>query len=164
VVPDDDALRIEFELSGGERLPARLISDGMLRVLALPTALRLDPRPYLIGIEEPENGIYPPRLRALVELLQQEAERRPPEQPGWVDAVLANLPPQILLTTHSPIVLATLRRHPQCLRFVDVVHRDHRRVTRARAVGDPSEAGRHLVVSMREIDQILDNLTGEDAE
>lgn len=164
VVPDDDALRIEFELSGGERLPARLISDGTLRLLAVLTALRLDPRPYIIGIEEPENGIYPARLRALVELLQQQAERRISEPPGWVDAMLANLPPQILLTTHSPVLLGTLRRHPQCIRFVDVVHRDHRRVTRARAVGDPSKRGHHTVVSMREIDQILDNLTGEDAE
>jgi hypothetical protein len=177
VVPEDEALRIEFELSGGDRLPARLISDGTLRLLALLTALRLEPRPYLIGIEEPENGIYPARLRALVELLQQEAERRLHEQPGWAAAILASsevpvadavstnlLPPQILLTTHSPVLLAALREHPQHLRFVDVVHRDRHRVTRARNVGSSPGAARHLTVSLREIDQLLDSLTGEGPE
>lgn len=177
VVAEDEALRIDFELSGGERLPARLISDGTLRLLALLTTLRLDPRPYLIGIEEPENGIYPGRLRALVELLRQEAERRLHEQPGFVATIFANsefsvphtistnlLPPQILLTTHSPVLLAVLRKHPRHLRFVDVVHRDRRRVTRAREVTDSPEIGRQRTVAIREIDRLLDSLTREDAE
>lgn len=103
VVPDKDSFEIEFELSGGETVPARLISDGTLRVLALLTAQRLDPQPSLIGIEEPENGIYPGRLRALVELLRGQAEEE------------AGVFTQVLLTTHSPVFLAALRNHPQHL-------------------------------------------------
>jgi energy-coupling factor transporter ATP-binding protein EcfA2 len=175
VVPEGDALRIEFELSGGERLPAHLASDGTLRLLALLTTLRMEPRPYLIGIEEPENGIFPGRLLALVDVLRQEATRRLHEEPGWVAALLEPhefsvesglwtnlLPTQILLTTHSPLILAALRKHAQQLRFIDVVHRDRRRVTRARTVGRSSSDQRHLTVSLREIDQLLNTVTGGD--
>jgi predicted ATPase len=155
-VPDKNRFEIEFELSGGETVPARLISDGTLRVLALLTALRLEPRPSLIGIEEPENGIYPGRLRALVELLRRESEWPLPDEllPGA---------PQILVTTHSPVILAALRNHPQHLRFVDTVHRGLRRVTRARAVGEPSKDPRRLV-SPRDIDRLLHAVSTEDPE
>lgn len=172
VVPEEDVLRIDFELSGGERLPARLVSDGTLRLLALLTALRLEPRPHLIGIEEPENGIYPGRLLAVVELLRQEAGRRLHEEPAFASGVLEKLfadsytanflPPQILLTTHSPLILAALREHGEHLRFIDTVHRDHRRVTRARKVGQSGDP-RHLYVSAREIDQLLNTITSGDA-
>ncbi len=176
VTTEDDAFGVEFELSGGERVPARLISDGTLRLLALLTALRLEPRPYLIGIEEPENGIYPGRVRALIELLMRETERKLHEEPGVIAdlearieqivaqaSIITNLlPTQILLTTHSPVILAALRKHPRNLRFVDTVHRDGHRVTRARAVGKPSAASRHLVISPREIDQILNSVTTEE--
>jgi predicted ATPase len=165
VVPEGDTFRIDFELSGGERLPARLVSDGTLRLLALLTALRVEPRPSLIGIEEPENGIYPGRLLALVDVLRQEATRRQDEEPGWAAALPGStdlLPTQILLTTHSPLILTALRQHPRYLRFVDVVHRDHRRVTRARTVGHSNGDPRHLAVSPREIDELLNTVTGGD--
>ncbi|MEO7328743.1 MAG: AAA family ATPase, partial [Minicystis sp.] len=45
VTPEGDDIRLDFVLSGGDRLPARLVSTGTLRVLALLTALRMDPRP-----------------------------------------------------------------------------------------------------------------------
>jgi predicted ATPase len=174
VVPDGDVLRIEFELSGGERLPAHLASDGTLRLLALLTALHVDPRPNLMGIEEPENGIYPGRLLALVDVLQREATRRLHEEPDWVEALLEHsglpgptlvtnlLPPQILVTTHSPLILSALRKQSKYLRFIDAVHRDLRRVTRARTVGRGSDGRRHLTVSSREIDQLLNTITGGD--
>ncbi|WP_181234191.1 AAA family ATPase [Enhygromyxa salina] len=171
VVPAQEALSLEFELSGGERVPGRLASDGTLRLLALLTALRLEQRPALIGIEEPENGIFPGRLSVLVELLRQEAGRKLHEEPGFADARLAGsggaefgnlmsdfLPPQILLTTHSPLLLAMLREHPEHLRFVDTVHRDRRRVTRVRKVGSVSADRRHLVVSPREIDELMNTV------
>lgn len=163
VVPEGDALRVDFELSGGERLPARLVSDGTLRLLALLTALRVEPRPSLIGIEEPENGIYPGRLLALVDVLRQEATRRLDEEPGWEGAAAGTtdlLPTQILLTTHSPLLFAALREQSQHLRFVDVVHRDRRRVTRARTVAQSNDEPRHLAVSSREIDELLDTVMG----
>lgn len=172
VVPEGEALRIDFELSGGERIPARLVSDGTLRLLALLTTLRLDERPYLIGIEEPENGIYPGRLRALVELLRDEAEQWRHEDPAWLAANIEPrrsisadmstdlLPPQILLTTHSPVMLAALREHLDALRFVDVVHSDGRRVTRARTIARSRDEPRHRAVSVREIDLLLHTVSG----
>lgn len=165
VVPEGDSLRVDFELSGGERLPARLVSDGTLRLLALLTALRVEPRPSLIGIEEPENGIYPGRLLALIDVLRQEATRRLHEEPGWVAALPGStdlLPTQILLTTHSPLLLAALREQAQHLRFIDVVHRDRRRVTRARTVARSSSEPRHLAVSTREIDELLNTVISGD--
>lgn len=177
VVPTDDEFRIDFVLSGGERLPAHLASDGTLRILALLTALRLEQRPYLVGIEEPENGVYPGRLRALIDLLRLESERRPSEESGVLSALDEELgelssghtrnllPTQILLTTHSPVLLAALRSRPQHLRFIDTVHRDGRRVTRARAVGRPGgESRRHLVISPREIERLLSVASSEEPE
>ncbi len=70
-----DEILLDFELSGGERMPARLVSSGTLRILALLTALQMRPRPYMLCIEEPENGIYPGRLRALLEVLREATTR-----------------------------------------------------------------------------------------
>lgn len=157
VVPDgDQKLRIDFELSGGERMPARLVSDGTNRVLALLTALRMEPRPiypFLMGIEQPEDGIYPGRLRALLALLREKTAQMQSDRP---------LPTQLLLTTHSPVILAALRAHPQQLRFVDTVRRDGRRLTRVRTVAAPGSPGPHrLTIAPQEIDQLLNSTTSE---
>ncbi len=77
IVPEGDAFRIDFELSGGERMPARLVSDGTLRILGLLTALRAEPRASTIGIEEPENGVYPGRLRRLIDYLREVTSENP---------------------------------------------------------------------------------------
>ncbi len=147
VVPDDDAFRLDFELSGGERLPARLVSDGTLRILALLTALRVEPRPSVVGVEEPENGVYPGRLRKLLDYLQEIAAQTGEGSPA---------PTQLLLTTHSPVVLAALRAHTERLRFVDLVRRDGQLVTRARTVAATSGPDRgQRTVSLREIDELL---------
>jgi predicted ATPase len=146
VVPEGDAFRIDFELSGGERLPARLVSDGTLRILGLLTALRADPPPAVIGVEEPENGVYPGRLRKLLDFLR-EIVTLGPEQ----DAPST----QLILTTHSPVVLAALRAQPEHLRFVDLVRRDGHLVTRARAVGAAGPDRGSRTISLREIDALL---------
>ncbi len=175
VVPDGDDMRIDFELSGGDRMPARLVSDGTLRILVLLTALRLEPRPYLACIEEPENGIYPGRLRALLDLFKEETTRQhdDPESLAQLDAQIQELgargihtnllPTQILLTTHSPVILAALKKHPEQLRFVDTVRRDGHRVTRVRTVGPATTADHgRFTVSPREIDLILNAAQSED--
>lgn len=178
VVPDGDEMRIDFELSGGDRMPARLVSDGTLRILVLLTALRLEPRPYLACIEEPENGIYPGRLRALLDLFKEETTRQhdDPETLARLDAEYQEmrdmgtvgintnlLPTQVLLTTHSPVILAALKKHPEQLRFVDTVRRDGHRVTRVRTVGPATTADHgRFTVSPREIDLILNAAQSED--
>ncbi|WP_437757250.1 AAA family ATPase [Sorangium sp. So ce1389] len=160
VVPDEDSFRIEFKLSGGERLPARLASDGTLRALALLTALHVEPRPSVIGIEEPENGIYPGRLRMLLSLLREIAAPDHEASPGSAPQAT-----QLLLTSHSPVVLAAFRDTPEHLRFMDLVRRDGQLVTRARAVGElkaPGDGAR--IVALREVDALLQAAASEAAE
>jgi predicted ATPase len=169
VIPAGDEIRLEFELSGGARMPARLVSAGTLRILALLTALRTGPS--MLCIEEPENGIYPARLRALLELLRDATTQTHEEEAreafemhfdeerrnlGAVGITKNQLPTQVLLTTHSPVALATLRSRPQHLRFVDMVRRNGERVTRVRTVGQPGagEPGR-FTISPREIGALL---------
>ncbi|WP_170229429.1 AAA family ATPase [Polyangium fumosum] len=151
VVPEGDALRLDFKLSGGEHLPARLASDGTLRALALLTVLTVEPHPSVLGIEEPENGIYPGRLRRLLSILR--------------DTAVSADKTQILLTTHSPVVVAAFRDQPQMLRVVDVVVRDGKRETRARPVGKPKKpSDSAFVASLREVDMLLHAADAEAAE
>lgn len=151
IVPEGDTLRLDFKLSGGEHLPARLASDGTLRALALLTVLTVEPRPSVLGIEEPENGIYPGRLRKLLSILR--------------DTAVSDNKAQILITTHSPVVVAAFRDRPEILRVVDVVVRDGKRETRARPVGKPKKpSDSAFIASLREVDMLLHTADAEAAE
>jgi predicted ATPase len=165
VVPDGAELRIEFTLTGGEPLPAELTSDGTLRILALLTALRLQPRPSAVAMDELENGIYPGRLRQLIELLQETVALTDASDTGEsATAPAGQLPVQLLLTTHSPVMLDAFRSRPSCLRFVDLVRRDRHIATRARSVQPQVGADRgRLTVSLREVDQLLQSADSESA-
>ncbi|MDR3792762.1 MAG: AAA family ATPase [Terracidiphilus sp.] len=82
------------------RLTARSLSDGTLRFLALGI-LQMDPRVHgLICLEEPENGIHPERIPAMLRLLCDIAsdvnEPASPENPLR----------QVIINTHSPAVVA----------------------------------------------------------
>lgn len=66
------------------------ISDGTIQTIALLTAV-FDPRTSLVVIEEPENSVHPWALRNLVEAFRIASEKK-----------------QILLTTHSPILIDQL--------------------------------------------------------
>lgn len=67
------------------------VSSGTLRMLALMTALYGQQGTALIGIEEPENYIHPTALHAFAE---------------HIDAAKDQI--QILITTHSPLMLDLL--------------------------------------------------------
>lgn len=83
----------------GTELPARALSDGTLRFLAL-SVLELDPETAgLICMEEPENGIHPDRIPAMLRLLQDIATD--PEEP----ADQSNPLRQVIVNTHSPSVV-----------------------------------------------------------
>jgi len=167
VTPERDEIRLDFELSGGDSLPARLVSAGTLRILALLTAIRAKPRAHMLCVEEPENGIYPGRMRAVLELFKEvtgrshegdaqsalEEARSYKAQSVWTN----QLPTQILLTSHSPVALATFRSRPEHVRFVDMVRRNGERVTRVRTIrkGAVDDGGRSTI-STREIDLLLD--------
>lgn len=81
---------------GGVELPARSLSDGALRFLAL-CILAEDPEYRgVICMEEPENGIHPEKMGAMVNLLQDLAVD-PMRAPGS-----SNPMRQVILATHSP--------------------------------------------------------------
>jgi predicted ATPase len=163
VVPEDESFRIDFEFSGGERLPARVVSDGTLRLLAMLTALQAEPAPSVLGIEEPENGIYPGRLRALLKLLQELSLRPEAAAEGEPAGAPPSPPrPQVVLTTHSPVLLAALHSQPECLRFLSVARRGGRLVTYVRRVArsiTPVQA--REFVSLREVERLLDSANAE---
>ncbi|GAB4206558.1 MAG: hypothetical protein OHK0022_33720 [Roseiflexaceae bacterium] len=79
--------------------PARALSDGTLRFLAL-TVLALDPRQRgVICLEEPENGIHPERIPPMLRLLQDIAVDT--DIPIGEDNPLR----QVIINTHSPSVV-----------------------------------------------------------
>ncbi|HMV69601.1 MAG TPA: AAA family ATPase [Myxococcota bacterium] len=85
-------------------LGPRALSDGTLRFLAL-VVLHLDPEAKgVIALEEPENGIHPTRVPALVDLLRSMAVD--PRYPVDEDNPLR----QVILNTHSPDVVRQLAR------------------------------------------------------
>jgi predicted ATPase len=77
----------------GLRYPVHQVgaSSGTLRMLALMTALFGETGNNLIGIEEPENHVHPTALKAFAEYLLKARYRV-----------------QILVTTHSPLLLDVL--------------------------------------------------------
>jgi predicted ATPase len=78
----------------GREWPAPTLSDGTLRFAAIAAAFFQPDMPGIITIEEIENGIHASRLRLLVELMRSQA---------------AAGKTQVMVTTHSPIVLAWLK-------------------------------------------------------
>jgi predicted ATPase len=84
----------------GTRHPAGALSDGTLRFLAL-AVMEVDPSPRaLICLEEPENGMHPSRIPAMLALLKDLAVD--PHEPVGEDNPLR----QVVVNTHSPLVVA----------------------------------------------------------
>ena len=84
----------------GTEHPARALSDGTLRFLAL-SVLELDPQCRgLLCLEEPENGIHPERIPAMLSLLQDIATDT--DEPVGDDNPLR----QVIVNTHSPAVVS----------------------------------------------------------
>ncbi|MGW7595534.1 AAA family ATPase [Streptomyces rubiginosohelvolus] len=89
--PDSGGLVLKFhEKGGGRPWFAREVSDGTIQALALLIALHDKRRPIVL-IEEPENAIHPWVLRRFLEDCREVGDR------------------QVVLTTHSPILLKLLR-------------------------------------------------------
>ncbi len=109
-------------------ISARQMSDGMLRMMAIATALLAGGRglaidsaasgsnPLTLVIEELENGLHPALAARVVELLKSSAQ-----QQGY----------QVVLTTHSPALLNALNGNDHS--GVVVIGRD-RETGRSRAI------------------------------
>ena len=97
--PARDLNTVWVEMEDGRRFPARSLSEGTLRLLAL-TTLRHDPtHEGLLCIEEPERSVHPSSLKGLSSLLQDLAtDFAQPQAPG--------LPlRQVLCNTQSPVFI-----------------------------------------------------------
>jgi predicted ATPase len=81
-------------------IPASDISDGTLRILAFLTALYQDNTPSIICFEEIENGVHPWLLHKMTELLKIIS----------TDGITGK-PVQVLITTHSPLLLNYVEPH-----------------------------------------------------
>jgi predicted ATPase len=153
VIADHDALYVEIESSDGQRFHSRVVSDGTLRVLGLSTLLRASAPGAVIAIEEPENGLHPARVRTLIDRLGQAAPGHADDSGRWAVAPS----PQVILTSHSPVVLAALMESPECIVCFDLVRQGKGlRRTRARKVAPPGEIDRAQYVSLGELQRTLE--------
>lgn len=85
----------------GTAYPARALSDGTLRFLAL-TVLSVKPDAReLICMEEPENGIHPERIPAMIQLLRDMTSDVGEQQADDGGEHLR----QVIINTHSPSVV-----------------------------------------------------------
>ena len=88
-----------------ETYTASSLSDGTLRFLAL-AVLALDPKfGGLLCMEEPENGIHPSRIPQMLSLVRSLSE----EVEADDDETSALTIRQLIINTHSPLVVAELR-------------------------------------------------------
>jgi YD repeat-containing protein len=85
----------------GTSYPARALSDGTLRFLAL-TVLSIEPNSRgVICLEEPENGIHPQRIPAMIQLLRDLTTDVQEQRATGTSNQLR----QIIINTHSPSVV-----------------------------------------------------------
>ena len=73
----------------GIPIPARLVSEGTLRMLGLLAVGGAKEAPTMVAFEEPENGIHPRRIQLVAKFLETRST---------VGET------QLIVTTHSPIL------------------------------------------------------------
>ena len=113
VDPVRQLLTVEVKERSGAYLPARALSDGTLRFLAL-CIMTEDPQfDGLLCFEEPENGIHPAKMNAMLDLLKELAVD--PLAPADEDNPMR----QIFIATHSPVLVKL--ETPDDLIYADVV-------------------------------------------
>jgi hypothetical protein len=102
-------------LRDGTEHPASSLSDGTLRFIAL-SMLEADSRVGgIVCLEEPENGIHPERMPAMIELLEDMAV-------STLRAVNEENPlRQVVINTHSPVIVGLVS--DGSLLFVKRVHK-----------------------------------------
>ncbi len=98
LMPEIDGIEVEVSDLGevelhfkenGVAIPARILSEGTLRMLGLLALTGVAEAPALVGFEEPENGIHPRRIQLIAEFLKTQEMLRQT---------------QYIVTTHSPIL------------------------------------------------------------
>jgi predicted ATPase len=131
---DEDPIRqlLSVVVIDGEdrELPARSLSEGTLRYLALCVLLEDPTVTGLITMEEPENGIHPANVNQIVDLVQELAVD-PHMAPG-ADNPLR----QVIVNTHSPAVVSLVSDDDLLYaRQIETVQSDGRRRRALRLLG-----------------------------
>lgn len=101
----------------GQRIPAKHVGVGLLRMLAWES-VRFWDRPQLLLVEEPEAGLSPALISLVMQMLRELTVD--PEHPM-----------QVLIATRSPLVIAELSPHE-----VTLVTRSASEGTRVSALAD----------------------------
>lgn len=110
-------LTVEVREGKAGFLPARALSDGTLRFLAL-CIIAADPTfTGVVCMEEPENGIHPARLEAMVKLVRGLAVD-PNDVPSDVNPLR-----QVIINTHSPGLVSLVAKHDPSNILVAKPHR-----------------------------------------
>lgn len=121
-----DLMTLVLKDRTGTSFEAKDLSDGTLRFLAL-SILAEDPDEVgVLCLEEPENGIHPARVPAILSLLGDLAV-----DPD-IEAGLDNPLRQVILNTHSPLVVRSLPR--DALLFADSIPARENGIRHGRAV------------------------------
>ena len=114
-------LTLLVQARDGTSHPARALSDGTLRFLAL-AVLNLDHQTKgLLCLEEPENGIHPERIPAILKLLQSIATDV--NEPVDIDNPLR----QVIINTHSPAVVQQVPDDSLVVAELKEIVKDHQR-------------------------------------
>ncbi|MCP4659255.1 MAG: ATP-binding protein, partial [bacterium] len=122
--------------------PARSLSDGALRFLALAVLEHAPEAGGLLCLEEPENGIHPRRIPAMLRLLKDLVVDT--GEPVGPDNPLR----QLIVNTHSPAVVSQVDGEDLLIAVPVPVQAAHRRSTQPafrwldgtwRAAGDANE-------------------------
>ena len=90
--PEDKHRYMVYKYAGGMEIPSWLVSDGTLRLTALTLPAYLPESQAIYLVEEPENGIHPKAVATAF------------------DSLSSVYGSQVLLATHSPVVLNAAQR------------------------------------------------------
>jgi predicted ATPase len=107
----------------GTEHEARSLSDGTLRFLALAILESDSEARGVLCLEEPENGIHPERISAMLRLLQDLAVD--PMSPVDLDNPLR----QVIVNTHSPVVASEVPDSSLLIVLPQTLRQNGRRVT-----------------------------------
>ena len=96
---DDHHAYFVVSYKGDFKVPSPGLSDGTLRILTLTLLPYLSKQPAILVTEEPENGIHPCAIEAVLQSLSSMYDS------------------QVWVSSHSPVVLAQARlEHLVCAR------------------------------------------------
>lgn len=100
---EQPGMKVVAVAEGDNVFAADNVSDGVLLFIALSTVAQMSGGQALVGLEEPDRGIHPRRIREVLDQIYG----------------LANAGSQFILTTHSPVLLNEFRDYPESVLILD---------------------------------------------